>query len=62
MPVMDQAMSIYAGAHGYPDDIPVSDVVRVSRGEFLDFIHASKPEIVEALRRRRSLLTPSKPT
>ena len=48
MPVMDQAMSIYAGAHGYLDDIPVSDVVRV-RGEFLDFIHASKPEIVEAL-------------
>lgn len=48
MPVMDQVMSIYAGAHGYLDDIPVSDVVRF-RGEFLDFIHASKPEIVEAL-------------
>ena len=48
MPVMDQALSIYAGAHGYLDDIPVSDVVRF-RGEFLDFIHASKPEIVEAL-------------
>lgn len=48
MPVMDQAMSIYAGAHGYLDDIPVSDVVRF-RGELLDFIHASKPEIVEAL-------------
>ena len=48
MPVMDQAMSIYAGAHVYLDDIPVSDVVRF-RGEFLDFIHASKPEIVEAL-------------
>ena len=48
MPVMDQAMSIYAGAHGYLDDTPVSDVVRF-RGEFLDFIHASKPEIVEAL-------------
>ena len=52
MPVMDQAMSIYAGAHGYLDDIPVSDVVRF-RGEFLDFIHASKPEIVEALENRR---------
>ena len=47
-PVMDQAMSSNAGAHGYLDDIPVSDVVRF-RGEFLDFIHASKPEIVEAL-------------
>lgn len=61
MPVMDQAMSIYAGAHGYLDDIPVSDVVRF-RGEFLDFIHASKPEIVEALERRRSLPMKSKPT
>lgn len=48
MPVMDQAISIYAGAHGYLDDIPVPDVVRF-RGELLDFIHASKPEIVEAL-------------
>ena len=48
MPVMDQAMSIYAGAHGYLDDIQVSAVVRF-RGEFLDFIHASEPEIVEAL-------------
>ena len=48
MPVMDQAISIYAGAHGYLDDIPVSDVVRF-RGELLDFIHASKPEVVEAL-------------
>ena len=48
MPVMDQAISIYAGAHGYLDDIPVSDVVRF-RGELLDFLHASKPEVVEAL-------------
>ena len=48
MPVEEQAVSIYAGGHGYLDDIPVSDVVRF-RGEFLDFIHASKPEIVEAL-------------
>ena len=54
MPVMDQAMSIYAGAHGYLDDIPVSDVVRF-RGEFLDFIHASKPEIVEALEKAQKL-------
>ena len=40
MPVMDQAMSIYAGAHGYLDDIPVGDVVRF-RGELLDYIRAS---------------------
>ena len=46
MPVMDQAMSIYAGAHGYLDDIPVGDVVRF-RGELLDYIRASKPEIFE---------------
>lgn len=48
MPVMDQAIAIYAGAHGYLDDIPVGDVVRF-RGELLDYIHASKQDIVEAL-------------
>ncbi len=50
MDVMDQAMAIYSGARGYLDDIPVADVVRF-RGEFLDYIHATKPEIVEELRK-----------
>ena len=46
MPVEEQAVSIYAGGHGYLDDIPVGDVVRF-RGELLDYIRASKPEIFE---------------
>ncbi|MBX9033786.1 F0F1 ATP synthase subunit alpha [Gordonibacter massiliensis] len=46
MPVEEQAVSIYAGGHGYLDDIPVADVVRF-RGELLDYIRASKPEIFE---------------
>ena len=44
MPVEEQAVSIYAGGHGYLDDIPVGDVVRF-RSELLDYIRASKPEI-----------------
>ena len=46
MPVEEQAVSIYAGGHGYLDDIPVGDVVRF-RGELLNYIRASKPEIFE---------------
>ena len=46
MPVEEQAVSIYAGGHGYLDDIPVGDVVRF-RGELLDYIRASKPVIFE---------------
>ena len=46
MPVEEQAVSIYAGGHGYLDDIPVSDVVRF-RSELLDYLRASKPEIFE---------------
>ena len=52
MPVMDQAIAIYAGAHGYLDDIPLEDVTRF-RGELLVYLHASKPEIVEALEKER---------
>ncbi|WP_290995437.1 F0F1 ATP synthase subunit alpha [Gordonibacter sp.] len=46
MPVEEQAVAIYAGGHGYLDDIPVGDVVRF-RTELLDYIRASKPEIFE---------------
>lgn len=44
MPVEEQAVAIYAGGHGYLDDIPVGDVVRF-RTELLDYIRAQKPEI-----------------
>ncbi len=46
MPVEEQAVSIYAGGHGFLDDVPTADVVRF-RGELLDFLRASKPEIFE---------------
>ncbi|MEG0758757.1 MAG: F0F1 ATP synthase subunit alpha, partial [Raoultibacter sp.] len=48
MPVEAQAVAIYAGAHGFLDDIPVADVVRF-RGEMLDYLRASKPEILESI-------------
>ena len=48
MPVEEQAVSIYAGGHGYLDDIPVSDVVRF-RSELLDYLRASKQEIFESI-------------
>lgn len=52
MPVMDQAVAIYSGNKGYIDDIPVADVVRF-RTELLENLHASKPEIFEALKKER---------
>ena len=52
MPVFDQAVSIYAGGHGYLDDIAVSDVVRF-RTELIAYLHASKPELFEALEKER---------
>ena len=52
MPVFDQAVSIYAGAHGYLDDIPVADVVRF-RSELLEFLHASKQGVFDALEKDR---------
>ncbi len=48
MPVADQAVAIYAGGHGYLDDIPVADVVRF-RGELLDYLHASNAGIFSAI-------------
>lgn len=52
MDVVDQAVAIYAGANGYLDDIPVSDVVRF-RGEMLDYLHASKAEVLSALEKEQ---------
>ncbi len=48
MDVYDQSVAIYAGGKGYLDDIPVGDVVRF-RGEMLEFLHASKPEVFTEL-------------
>ena len=48
MPVWDQAIAIYAGSEGFLDDLPVQDVVRF-RGELLDYMHASKQDLVDRL-------------
>lgn len=48
MPVADQAIAIYAGTHGYLDDLAVGDITRF-RIELLAYIHASHVDIVDAL-------------
>lgn len=45
MPVEEQAVAIYAGGHGFLDDVPVGDVVRF-REELLDYMRASKANIL----------------
>lgn len=59
MAFMDQAISIYTGGQGYLDDIPVEDVVRF-RGELLDYLHASKPEIVESVAKEKKFTDETK--
>lgn len=48
MPVEEQAIAIYAGSYGFIDSIPVEDVVRF-RSEMLEYLRASKPEILKAV-------------
>ena len=50
MPVMEQAIAIFAGNQGYLDDIPVEDVVRF-RTEMLQNLRSSAPEIFAELER-----------
>ncbi len=45
----DQAIAIYAGGKGYLDDIPVADVVRF-RASCIEYLHASKPAVVESVK------------
>jgi F-type H+-transporting ATPase subunit alpha len=46
MPVAEQAVSIYAGNHGYLDDLPLCDVTRF-RSELLEYLRASAPQVLE---------------
>ena len=46
MPFQEEAVALYAGGKGYLDDIPVEDVLRF-RSEFLEYMRASKPEILQ---------------
>ena len=48
MSFMDASIAIYAGSKGYLDDVPVADTVRF-RSELVEYLHASKPEIIESV-------------
>ncbi len=54
MPVEEQVAAIYAGNEGYLDDLPVEDVVRF-RTELLDYLRASKPEVLAAIVNEKKL-------
>ncbi|MCD8316109.1 MAG: F0F1 ATP synthase subunit alpha [Eggerthellaceae bacterium] len=54
MPVAEQVVAIYAGNQGYLDDIPVDDVVRF-RTEMLDYLRASKSDVLEKLAKEKKL-------
>ena len=46
--VVDQIMLIYAGTHGFIDQVPVSEVRRWE-SEFLDFVHARRKDVWDNL-------------
>ena len=48
MSVEDQATAIWAGAHGYLDDVPVKSIV-LFRGEMLDYLHHSGNGVMDKL-------------
>ena len=52
MPFQEEAVALYAGGKGYLDDIAVEDTVRF-RSELLDYLRASKPEILEDVAEKR---------
>ncbi|WP_172136396.1 MULTISPECIES: F0F1 ATP synthase subunit alpha [unclassified Adlercreutzia] len=54
MPVAEQVAAIYAGNEGFLDDLPLGDVVRF-RNELLDYLRASKPEVLAAIVKEKKL-------
>ena len=48
MSVEDQATAIWAGAHGFLDDVPVKSIVRF-RAEMLDYLHRSGNGVMDKL-------------
>jgi F-type H+-transporting ATPase subunit alpha len=48
-PVERQVVSIWAGAEGYLDDVPVEDVGRFER-EFLDYVHRNRQGVFDAVK------------
>ncbi|MBO8129418.1 MAG: F0F1 ATP synthase subunit alpha [Peptococcaceae bacterium] len=54
MALEDQVISMYAGVHGYLDDLPV-DKVRTFEEELLKFIHAEKQAIADDIRNKQEI-------
>jgi F-type H+-transporting ATPase subunit alpha len=54
MDVADQVMSIFAGAEGFLDDVPVKEVQRWESG-FLTFVREQRPKVRAALQKERKL-------
>jgi len=54
MPIEKQVVSIYTGVKGYLDDIPVEAVTKFER-EFLAFVEAKYPQILESIRTTQKL-------
>jgi len=59
MPFQEEAIALYAGGNGYMDDIPVSDTVRF-RTELLDYLRASKPEILASVAEKKAFTDETK--
>jgi F-type H+-transporting ATPase subunit alpha len=54
MPVEEQVAIIYAGVHGFLDEMPVSSVLEFEK-EFFRFIHTQHPEILVEIKEKKSL-------
>jgi F-type H+-transporting ATPase subunit alpha len=52
--VYDQIISIFAGAKGYLDDLPVARVLEFERG-LLRHVHDEHPELIDELRREKKI-------
>jgi len=48
MPAEEQVVAIFAGGRGFLDDVEISDILRF-RAEFLEFMRASRPEVLAAI-------------
>jgi F-type H+-transporting ATPase subunit alpha len=54
MDVLDQVMSIYAGARGYLDKVPVRQVLAWEE-QFLRFMHEQRSQVVALLKKERKM-------
>ncbi|MBR5704620.1 MAG: F0F1 ATP synthase subunit alpha [Deltaproteobacteria bacterium] len=54
MPTEDQVASMYAATRGFMDDVPETEI-RTFERELLDFLHASKADILDDIRTRKTL-------